>query len=262
MSVYNFISQDEIDDLDEDPRNAFMQFCSKVLQTLDGKSEKIDTNSEDEWRVLNELRFSCMNIILAAATRFDIVQFQALELPARHNFNDADWFNFRHEVDHYVTQIVLDNAPRNRSGSVAMLPRTKEQIRTYIAGLRRCIEEATMDEGKREALLKKLDALEKELEKRRVNMMTVALIAYAVWQVPNDVWGSYDVMNKLLSNVMHTVAEAKAEEDQIKQIAPMDAPKALTPPKKATPRDDWARPRATGSTETDWASAGDEDPAF
>lgn len=41
------------------------------------------------------------------------------------------------------------------------------------------------EDAKREALLKKLDAFESELEKRRLNMATVAKFAYFILGVPS-----------------------------------------------------------------------------
>ena len=89
-----------------------------------------------------------------------------------------------------------------------------------------------MDRKKREALLQRLDALEAELEKRRVSMVTIARIAYHLWAVPGSMWASYDVANKLLSSMMHNVAEAKEEEDAQKQLPAAEPPKALSPPRK------------------------------
>ena len=88
-----------------------------------------------------------------------------------------------------------------------------------------------MKADKREALLKRLDALESELEKRRVSMMTIARIAYHIWAIPGSAWASYEVANKLLNNVMQTVAEAKELEDQQRKLPHREPMKALSPPR-------------------------------
>ncbi len=84
-----------------------------------------------------------------------------------------------------------------------------------------------MTESKRDSLLKKLDAFEAELEKRRLNMLTVARFAYLVLGVPGTLWASADITHKLATSIMQTVAEAKAEEDKTKQLP------AVTPSKGA-----------------------------
>lgn len=262
MSIFNFVSQEEIDDLDEDPRIAFKQLASAALKTLDERSANIDTREESEWRVLNELRFSCMNIILAAASRFEITAFDEIVKPQLRNFNDADWFEFRHDVDHYVAQIALDIATRNRANSVVILPRTKDRIRGYIYNLRQAIEQGNLDEKKREALLKKLKAVEDELEKRRTSMIAVANLAFQIWAIPGGAWSTYEVGNTLITKVMHSIAEAKADEEEHRQIAAPETPKALAPPRKAAPTDDWARPKSDDWQSSEWTANGDDDLPF
>jgi hypothetical protein len=92
-----------------------------------------------------------------------------------------------------------------------------------------------MSASKREALLKRLDAFEAELEKRRLNMLAVARLAYLVLSVPGTVWASVDITHKLTTNIMQTVAEAKAAEDETKQVPAAAAPKALSAPRPAAP---------------------------
>lgn len=233
MSIYSFVSQDELDGLDGEPRTRFMQISHIALQSLDKMNAGLDNQNEFEWRVINEHRITCMNVLLATASRLGIEPFASWERPHFKSYGEPDWLEFKYDLDHYITQIVLDNTAIKSDNSVVMLPRTKDEIRGYIHGLRECIEKATMDDGKREALLKKLDALEKELEKRRVSMIAVATIAYHLWAVPGSMWASYEIANKLITNVMQKVAEAKADDDERKALMAPEPVKALTAPIKA-----------------------------
>jgi hypothetical protein len=52
-----------------------------------------------------------------------------------------------------------------------------------------------MAEPKREALLKKLDQFEAELEKRRLNILAVARVAFELLAIPGAVWASAEVAN-------------------------------------------------------------------
>lgn len=235
MSIFNFIDPDQLDNLDEDPRVAFMELANIVTRKLHEQTIKLDDNQEGEWWQIEELRYSCMNILLASAKRLEIEPFASMEVPRYDSNRSSNWQAFRFDLDHYVTQIVLDNSTRNRSSSVAILPKTKEQIRAYVQGLRNCIEKGNLDERKREALLAKLDALEKELEKRRTSMIAIATIAYHIFAVPGTMWASADIANKLMTNVLTNVAEAKAEEDATKKIAPPESVKALSAPRKPNP---------------------------
>ena len=92
-----------------------------------------------------------------------------------------------------------------------------------------------MTEAKRQGLLNKLDAFERELEKRRVGILAVTLLTFEILAIPGGTWASAEVAQKLVTNVMQVIAEAKAKEDETRQLPARDLPKALTPP-RTTPR--------------------------
>lgn len=232
MSILNFVDQDQLDELSEDPKVAFMELVNIAQRKLNDKTDMYDENERDDWSRIENLRFSFMNAVLASAKRFEIEPFVSMEVPHRKQFDMRDYEQFQFDLEYYVTQLVLDNSLRSKADTVAILPKTKDTIRSYVNGLRECIEKGNMDRKKREALLQRLDALEAELEKRRVSMLTIARIAYHLWAVPGSMWASYDVANKLLSSMMHNVAEAKEEENAQKQLPTSESAKALSPPRK------------------------------
>jgi hypothetical protein len=100
-----------------------------------------------------------------------------------------------------------------------------------VRGLRECVDNANITDPKREVLLTKLDQFEIELEKKRLNILAVARVAFELLAVPGAVWASADVANKLITNVMQVVAEAKSAEAETRQFAPIAPPKALSPPR-------------------------------
>jgi hypothetical protein len=76
-----------------------------------------------------------------------------------------------------------------------------------------------------------LKYFEAELEKRRLNILAVARIACELLAIPGTLWASGEVANRLITQVMQTVAEARAAEQEARQLAPMEAPKALSAPR-------------------------------
>lgn len=234
MSILNFVNQDQLDNLDEDPKIAFMELVNHSQRSLHEQTKNLDEDERSDWQQIETLRLSFVNVVLASAKRFEIEPFVSMEVPQRKSFDMRDYDQFRFDLDHYITQLVLDNSLRSKADSVEILPKTKDTIRVYVHTLRECIEKANMTEKKREALLTRLDALEAELEKRRVNMMTVARVAFAIWAIPGAAWQSYDVANKLLSNLMSNIAEAKDAESMQKNLPSVDVPKALSAPRKET----------------------------
>lgn len=235
MTILNFVSQDELDDLDDDPRIAFMTLVNHAQRRLAEQTKRLDP--QDEWE-REELRHSFMNVVIAAAKRFEIEPFVSMAVPRLSDFkHNVDYRQFKADLDHYITQLVIDNSIRAKQDSVVILPNSKDRIRSYVHGLRQCIEQANMTEPKREALLKKLDQFEAELEKRRLNILAVARVAFELLAIAGGVWASAEVASRLITNVMQIVAEAKLAEQETRQLAPTAPPKALSPPRaeKAVP---------------------------
>ena len=245
MSILEFLDQNQLDDLDEDPRIAFMQLVNAAQRSLSSKISALEPDNQYEWQTIQELRYSFMNVVVASAKRFEVEPFYSMEVPHYSNFRDDDHRQFKADLDHYVTQLVLDNSLRSKRDSVEVLPKTKDKLRTYLSGLKRCVEDGNMSAAKREALLKKLEAFEAELEKRRLNMVTVARFAYFVLSVPGTLWASAEITHKLTTSIMQTVAEAKAAEDATRQLPAATELKALSPPRKP------ARERPTSAFDSD-----------
>lgn len=233
MSILDFVSQEDLDDLDEDPRIAFMTLVNLAQRSLSQQTANFDTRDEADWERREELRHSFMNVIVAAAKRFEIEPFVSMQVPTYKQFrNGIDHREFKADLDHFITQLMLDNSVRSKRDSVAILPASKDKIRAYVSGLRKSLEQAHMNDAKREVLLKKLDDFEAELEKRRLNILAVARLTFELLAIPGGLWASVEVANKLVHNIMQTVAEARSAEQETRQLPSVALPKALSPPRQ------------------------------
>jgi hypothetical protein len=184
-----------------------------------------------------------MNLIVAAGKRFEVEPFASMQIPKHKDFDDTDHRQFASDLDHYVTQLLIDNSIKSKRDSVRVMPKTKDKIRQYMYALRDCIENSDLAEPKREALLEKLKNFEVELEKRRLNLLVVSRIAFELLAIPGTLWASGEVANRLITQVMQTVAEARAAEQEARLLAPIETPKALSAPRPLqAPRQIQARP--------------------
>lgn len=236
MAILKFITHEELDNLDDDPRIAFMELVNHAQRRLSEQTEKLDPSDNYDLMRIDEINHSFMNVIVAAGKRFEIDPFANMEVPKYREFSISDHREFNANIDHYITQLMLDNRIRSKRDSVAVTPEFKERIRTQIVGLRTCIEEADLLEPKREALLARLDEFEKEFEKRRLNMMVVTLFACQILAIPGGVWASAEIVQKLTTTVMQIVAEAKATEEEFRKLPSIEPFKALSPPQKVQPK--------------------------
>jgi hypothetical protein len=144
---------------------------------------------------------------------------------------------FKADLDHYFTQLLLDNSSRAKRDSVLVTPELKASIRKYLVRLRDLIEKADdLDETKRQILLRRLSEFEAELEKRRLNLLKVTLLAITVAGAPGALWSSVDVANKLMTNILRTVGEAKIADDVTRRLPSSEPPIAITGPRPSDSR--------------------------
>jgi hypothetical protein len=237
MIIFDFITQEEIDDLpDDDPQAAFVRFVRIAQCRLRDRTREIDTSDEAGWRELNDARHGFVNVVVAAAKNYGIEPFASLAIPRIKDFNSDISEQFKADLDHYLTQLLLDNSSRAKRDSVLVSLELKSTIRAYLFHLRELIEKADdLDPAKRESLLRCLSEFEAELDKKRLNLLAVTMLAITFFGAPGALWSSADVANKVLTNILRVVGEAKMADDAMRRLPSSEAPKAITGPRPDDP---------------------------
>lgn len=230
MSILRFITHEQLDDLDEDPRIGFMQLVDHAQRSLDQQLSEFSSD-EDGYYDRQSVERSFMNVIVASAKEMDVEPFNSIEIP---EINSSSWSSeypqFKADLDHYVTQIVLSNSRRNRKNSVRLSAQSRQKIHTYLNALRECVLKSDIDDKKQKILLVKIDEFEQELTKARIKLSQVMLWSIAILGLPNDAWGSADIVKKLVTNVVELVAQEKAIEKDM-PLLQSKSQKALSPPR-------------------------------
>lgn len=229
MAVQDFITPDEIADAPEDPAMAFAELVGHAERRLAEQLKPLD--DQDSYYQRETVEHGFMNVVVGLARPFKIEPFASLDVPRRKDFEDASFVEFKADLDHYLTQLLVDNTIRNRRNSVLLVEKDKERIRAHVRAIKDAIDNADLSEAKRAALHKKLAAFEAALEKTRLNLMDATMFAIAILGLPGAVWASADVVGKLTQTVLTIVAEAKVADDENRRLAPPEAPSALMPPR-------------------------------
>jgi len=232
MGLYDFITQDELDELPhEDGPRAFSLFVTTAQSKLASLTRGFDPSDENQWQEVQDTRHSFVNVVVGAAKRYGIDELASWQIPNIDNFGNSDYRQFQADVDHYVTQLAISHSLRDRRDSVPIPQQSKEKIRDYLRALRECIEKADLSDAKRANLLDRLDEFEQELEKRRLTLLALTRLMISIAVVPGGLWASYEITNRLLGNVMQIVGEAKAVDEENRPIPtfPMEPPKLSLP---------------------------------
>lgn len=197
-------------------------------------TSRLDADNNNEWEEREGIRHSFMNLILASAKRFQIDPFVAMEVPRRSKFRSEDFRDFTSDLDHYLMQMMIDNSLRQKDDSVSISPKSKDNIKTYIDNLRKCVDSANISNEKRDLLLKRLDEFENELNRTRLSYVAVARIVVEILAVPGALWATGEVAGKLANNILQVVGDSKEVESSQRQISTPAPLKALSPPRKET----------------------------
>jgi hypothetical protein len=139
-----------------------------------------------------------VNVVTAAAKKYRIEPIASLDVPRMKDFGDQTYRQFKADIDHLFTQLLLDNSSRTKRDSVLISPDLKTRIRAYAFRLRELIERAEdLDDAKRQVLLHRLSEFEAALDKKRLNLLTVAMLALAFANAPGELAASGQVVHGL-----------------------------------------------------------------
>jgi len=229
VEYFDFIKPGELDELPEDPQLAFIEFVRIAQPRLNERIEGLNPSQEDEWTLVEDARYGFQNVVLGAAKKFRIEPFASLTMPSLRDFDANQFRQFRADLTHYITQIMLSAADQDRSDSVALPTKSTDSIRAYIFHLREAIEKAEhITDAKRAALLRRLDALEAELGRKRVRYLVIARVVIELLAIPGALAQTYDLIAPLATKILREIGEAKIIEDDEKRI-PFHEPIALLP---------------------------------
>jgi hypothetical protein len=234
MQLHEFITSEELDALpDDDAHEAFAQFV-RIAQTK--LSQRVANLSADDdqrsWQLCNDARHGFMNIVVAAAKKFEVEPIASIIMPRNQDYDDHTFRQFQSDLDFFVTQLVLDNRSKAKRDSVTVTTELKAKVKTYVHHLRETIEKSDLSEDKRRKLLDRLDAFEAELETRRLSLMTVTLVAIALASAPGGIWSTGEAAQRLVANIFKIVGETKNADDEArKRLVPAEKPKAIAPPR-------------------------------
>ncbi len=232
MNIFDVFTTEELDELPEDGRIAFIQLTRKAQAVLDERVSRINEESEEGWRLIMAERLDFMNLVVAAGRRLEVDVFVNYEVPSDSRWDQDNYNQFKRDLDHYLTQMALDNSIRGKKDGIELPAKSKDRIRQHIHALKRIIDQSGIDEDRKISLLDKLERFEKELEKRRIPLSAVGLLAITLLSAPGGMSQSYDLANKLITNIFQEVHEAKVAEDTKRQLPSTAEPAKIAPPRK------------------------------
>lgn len=235
MSVMDILTEDFLAELPDDPQVALGMVLRRADAYLAEALQAVDGSESSSWYGYTTAQHTAMNTIIAVAKRYEIQPFASMVVPPRKRFESEHFTEFKVDLDHYAAQLILDNSIRSKRDAVAIEPKIKDRLRQHIYGIKTLIDQADMPEPRRAALHKRIADFEATLEKQRVNVVMLAGVMVAILAGAANVAQLSDspTMQKLVATIMATIGEAKAIDDEKRELPPAQPPRALLPPRPA-----------------------------
>ena len=62
MSILNFVDQDQLDELNEDPKIAFMELVNFAQRSLHDQTKPLDEDERGDWQKIEDLRLEASRV--------------------------------------------------------------------------------------------------------------------------------------------------------------------------------------------------------
>jgi hypothetical protein len=235
MSVMEILTEEFLAELPDDPQAAFGMVLRRADAYVAEALQAVDETENNSWRTYETAQHTAMNTIIAVAKRYEIQPFASMVVPPRKGFGSEQFTEFKVDLDHYAAQLVLDNSIRSKRDAVAIEPKVKDRLRQHVHGIKTLIDQADMPEPRRAVLHKRIAAFEAALEKPRVNVVMLAGAMVAILAGAANVAELADsqTMQKLVATIMATIGQAKAIDEEKRELPPVQPTQPLLPPRPA-----------------------------
>lgn len=218
----------DFSDLPADPEEAFLLLEEQYRKECE---EAINDAGRDE--NLSIFYTDYIAQVLGAVEELELMgaAFGTQDIPSIHEVSFASYQDFSKRVKHYTTRLAIRRARRVQGHSVRFDATTKTKVHYLLGKIRSIFEQIEVNDGKRDALFAKLNALEAEVDRTRTRFEAYAALAIEVADVSGEV-----VERSKILEVLDSVARlfgAAAKQDTSGRLPSPEKPKQIEHKKNA-----------------------------
>lgn len=229
------LTEEQLDNLPEDPKLAFVE-GNRMLH-LQFANEKGDTffQTETAYDEFHNGRFDYISYLLGIAKGCGLETVQDWKIPS---FTDKEevfslYKAMTSTAKSYEAEIRIRNKGTNKKYSVELDLASKVKIRHLIEKIKPIIENAGLEEQKKNSLFNKLNNFLSDVDKNRTPLQNFCLVTLDIASTVGEVAKKLDPVRKLFDSIAGVLGEAKGTEDIILQLpAPY---KRIAPPIQEQP---------------------------
>lgn len=220
-----YISDEEIAALPDEAEQRFVALEAIVRQRYEEACVRLGDN---ESAVPLQRRY--MSIVLPAAKHYGIEALSSWEQPPA----GADWQlydAFIADVDYAITALRLKNIERRGAHSVALDADAKTKLRQMLNHIRETVDKLDISVAKKEALYKRINALQDEIDRDRTRYEAFAALFIEAADDAGEAAKRLEPVVRLIERVGAAIGVAKRSEVSQPKLPPRKEPKRIEPPK-------------------------------
>lgn len=233
MDVFEFVSDEDLSQAPLDPIAAFAHYVGIAQRRLRDRLRNYEEDN-DSWSFVQDDKFAFHNYIIGIAKVYKIDPFQSMEVPNPEDYDYKQIRRFEADLVHFMTQLVHGNAIRERRDSVVIPNNLKDKLRAHVNALQEAIDKnESLTDAKKAALHSKLREFLDALDSNRVPIWKLASILIGAVSLGANTLQFMDspTVQKLVTTMWTTLAEAKAASDDQRQLPSQEPPQILLPPR-------------------------------
>jgi hypothetical protein len=224
MVEITMISDDDIDLLPEDPEAAFVQYEAILRNAV--REANSDRNYTG-WDIEREYVAHVLAFVDTRTLPVDLPR-----NPPSDNEAFYEWYqSFIRAIDYYKAAARLQISARKKQNvSVLVLsPDLKAQIGAHLIAIRKIVSESEISENKRDALFRRINNLQEEVDRDRTRTEAAMALLLDVTSAVAKGAKQLDPVLDRVERIIKVLAKAKDENDQKILMAPQER-KRIAPP--------------------------------
>lgn len=217
-----YITDDELDELPDDPLLRFVAIEKIVRDRLDSALDRL--GMEDS--AMPYMR-RYMSILLPAAKLYGVSSLGSWQRPAPGEDSYDFYSAFIADVDYAITEIRLQRAERQKLNSVALDAATKTKLRHLVNEIRQTVDKMEVSVAKKERLYARLSALENEISRDRTRYEAVAALMIEACDDVGEAAKRLEPVVRLVERIGAAIGVAKRAEDAQPRLPPPQEQKRI-----------------------------------
>ncbi len=217
------IVDDALQDLPEDDELAFSIFETRIREKYD-----ILASATEDYRYERDYVTAVIAFISASNLNFDL----STSVPPKDN-DFKDWYrSFRTKVSFITNRIKIQRHRSGDTSSIAYIEFQKDdrdQISKLIEKIRKIVRASDIDNNKKDAIFKRLEALQYEIDRSKTRLDTLLARFLDVSNTLGEASERLEPLAKLMERIVKIFGRAKTAQD-LKEIGAEETQPKLPAP--------------------------------